>query len=46
MGVISIANSNDGDHFSLLFWRWLDFRYQTQFYSTWVSIDGVGQAWT
>ena len=34
MGIISIANSNDSDHFSSLFWRQLDRRYQIALYST------------
>ena len=33
MGIFSIAKSNDSDHFSLLFSRLLDHRYQIRFYS-------------
>ena len=37
MGVISLANSNDIDHFSLLFSQLLDRRYQIRFYSNSLS---------
>ena len=33
MGIISVANSNNGDHFLSLFSRLLDCCYQIRFYS-------------
>ena len=47
MEIISIANSNDGDHFSLPFSRPLDRRYQIRFYgiSTVICHTPSSQAW-
>ena len=45
MGIISIENSNDSDHFPSLFLRLLDRRYQIQFYSI-TSTSSAGTAST